>query len=258
MDQLTPSGTGLLGGQVALVTGSTRGIGKGIAESLAAAGAMVIVTGRSEDAARTVAQEISAGGGRAEHLGADLNDDEAVESLIPRVLSQFGSLDILVNNAGIDGDHPVVGYSLELWRKILRINLEVPFRLCRAAGPHFLERKRGVVINISSVQGQIGIRDNCAYAASKHGLIGLTQVLSDEWAGEGVRANVIAPGLIDTDMVKYLTESPKFQDWLGMKVPARRVGTPKDVGDVAVFLASDAAAYVHGTVIPVDGGYLAS
>lgn len=239
------------------MTGSTRGIGKGIALSLAAAGAAVVITGRSESAAEAAADEIRQAGGISEPLAADLDDDAAVEALIPRAIKAFGTLDILVNNAGIDGDHPTLEYPLDLWRRILRTNLETPFRLSRAVGPHFLDRGKGSIINISSVQGLVGVRDNCAYAASKHGIIGLTKVLAIEWGQQGVRANVIAPGLIESDMVQYMMDSPDLQGWLARSVPARRVGKPKEIGDVAVFLASDASSYIHGAVIPVDGGYLA-
>lgn len=249
--------SGQLTGRVALVTGSTRGIGKGIALSLANSGATVIVTGRSEAAAHAVVDEIRTSGGQAHSVVADLDFDDAVDGLVPAATAVAGKLDILVNNAGVDGDHPVAGYPLELWRKILRTNLEIPFRLAQAAGEKFLEQGRGVVINIASIQGQIGCAENCAYAASKHGLVGLTKVLAIEWASRGVRANAIAPGLVDTDMVQSFVGSSYLEAWLQAYVPAKRVGSTQNVGDLAAFLASDAAEFIHGAVIPCDGGYLA-
>ncbi len=245
-----------LAGRVALVTGGTRGIGRGIVEAMAQAGACVIVTGRSEDAAEAVADEVRQAGGKAQGLGADLNDDHAVEELIPRALAVFGGLDILVNNAGIDADAPALNYPLEDWRRVIRMDLEVPFRLCQAAGAHFIEKERGAIINVASVLGLRGLADACSYVAAKHGIIGVSKVLAIEWAAKNVRVNVIAPGLIQTDMTKYVWNSEYLPQAVA-GIPAKRIGQPKDIGGVAAFLASDAADFIHGEVIAVDGGYLA-
>ena len=245
-----------LAGRVALVTGGTRGIGRGIVQAMAKAGAAIIVTGRSEEAAEAVADEIRQAGGKAKGLGADLGDDRAVDELVPQAIEAFGGLDILVNNAGIDADAPALNYPLEDWRRVIRMDLEVPFRLCQAAGAHFIDQGRGVIINVASVLGLRGLADACSYVAAKHGIVGVSKVLALEWAAKNVRVNVIAPGLIQTDMTKYVWTS-EYASHAIDRIPAKRIGQPKDIGGVAVFLASDAADFIHGEVIAVDGGYLA-
>lgn len=247
-----------LAGKLALVTGGTRGIGSGIALAMGSAGARVIVTGRDRAMAESVAAEIEQKGGSGGYVVADLLDDGEVDALIPRVSKQFGPIDILVNNAGIDADNLALKHPLEDWQRVLRLNLEVPFRLCQAVAPAMLDKGAGVVINISSVFGLVGGREVCSYAASKHGLIGLTKVLAVEWASRGIRVNAIAPGLIQTDMTAYLWNQPSAGDYIKRSIPAGRIGTPEDIGGVAVFLASEAAAFVHGEVIAVDGGFLAT
>jgi NAD(P)-dependent dehydrogenase (short-subunit alcohol dehydrogenase family) len=247
---------GALAGKLALITGSTRGIGRGIAEAMCEAGAHVIVNGRDDAKAGAVATELQQVGGRAGHIGADLEDDEAIDSLIPKVEAQFGKLDILVNNAGIDKDNLLVNHPLEDWRRITKFNLEVPYRLGKAAAPHFLEKGKGVIINISSVYGLVAGREAGAYVPSKHGLIGLTRLMALEWAADGIRVNCIAPGLIQTDMTRYIWDNPQGQAYVKSRIPAKRIGQARDIGGVAVFLASDAADFIHGETIVVDGGSL--
>lgn len=252
----SPFSSDALAGKLALVTGGTRGIGRGIAEAMRDAGAHVIVSGRDEAKAQAVAAELQAAGGQVHGLGADLEDDGAVDGLLPRVEKQFGKLDILVNNAGIDADNLLVNHPLEDWRRIMHVNVEVPFRIGRAALPHFVEKGRGVIINVSSILGLSPTREAAAYVPAKHAVLGLTKLMALEWASEGVRVNAIAPGLIQTDMTKYIWNNEAGQAYVKHQIPAGRIGQPRDIGGVAVFLASDAADFVHGETIVVDGGTL--
>ncbi|MBS0412663.1 MAG: glucose 1-dehydrogenase [Proteobacteria bacterium] len=243
-------------GKLALVTGATRGIGHGVAKCLAEAGAHVIVTGRDEAKAKAAADEIAAAGGKVGHVGADLEDDAAIARLIPTVEARYGKLDILVNNAGIDADNPLAEHPLEDWRRIMKVNLEAPFLLGKAALPHFLEKGRGVIVNVSSIFGFVTAPDAAAYTPSKHGLIGLTKQMSLEWARLGVRVNSVAPGLIQTDMTRYIWDSEAGQSAIRKRIPAGRGGLPRDIGGPVVFLCSDAADFIHGHTIVVDGGAL--
>jgi NAD(P)-dependent dehydrogenase (short-subunit alcohol dehydrogenase family) len=250
-------GEGVLSGKLALVTGGTRGIGRAIAQAMATAGARVIVTGRSDAKAKAVADELAALGGKIGHIGADLADDDAVGQLIPRVAASFGKLDILVNNAGIDADNLLVNLRLEDWRMVMKVNLEVPFRLGVAAASHFLEKGAGAIINIASILGFKAGREAGAYVPAKHGLIGLTKQMAFEWSGQGIRVNAIAPGLIKTDMTAPIWSTSAGDTYVRNKIPARRIGQPEDIAGLAVFLASDAASFIHGETILVDGGGLA-
>lgn len=247
-----------LEGRIALVTGSTRGIGRGIAESLIDAGAKVIVCGRSKQDADAVAVELCAAGGEARGLACDLLDEGAVGDLVPRALEVFGGLDILVNNAGGDADAPAIDYPLDKWRQILTLDLEVPFRLCQAAAQHFEGKGGGAIINVCSILGLTGIADACSYVAAKHGLVGVTKVLAIEWADKGIRVNAVAPGLIKTDLTKYVWSTEPGQQYIQHQIPVKRIGQPKDIGAAVVFLASDGADFIHGETIVVDGGYLAT
>lgn len=248
-----------LRGKTALVTGGTRGIGRGISLALGAAGARTIVSGRDRQSAEEVATAIVGAGGAAEILIADLMDDDAVGALVGDATSRFGKLDVLVNNAGIDADAPAIDYELETWRRVLRFNLEVPFRLAQQAAQHFVaDRRPGAIVNIASVLGQVGTADACSYVAAKHGLVGLTKSLAIEWASRGVRVNAIAPGLIQTDMTSYLWNSDVADAYVKGRIPLGRIGQPRDIGGAVVFLASDAADFIHGETLAIDGGFLAT
>jgi NAD(P)-dependent dehydrogenase (short-subunit alcohol dehydrogenase family) len=247
----------VLSGKIALVTGSTRGIGRGIAECMAEAGAHVIVTGRDPRATETVSRQISDAGGQASPFVSDLGDESEVGTLIARVLEKHSDLDVLVNNAGIDDVHPVIECSLETWRRVITINLEVPFRLCQAAASHFFKKGAGVIINITSTFGLVGYPTQGVYAATKHGLTGLTKVLALEWSSKGVRVNAIAPGLIQTDLSRDMWQAENADSLISQFVPQGRIGQPREIGGAAVFLASDAASFIQGETLAVDGGYLA-
>ena len=244
-----------LEGRVALVTGGTRGIGAGIAAALATAGATTVISGRDAAGGAAVVADIVAAGGKAAHIVSDLQTEEDVAKLIPDVIAQHGKLDVLVNNAGIDREVLALDYNMDDWRRIVRMNLEVPFRLSLDFARHVIGRDgTGSIINISSIQGLIGAAEECAYAPAKHGLNGLTKTLAIEWASKGIRVNAIAPGLIKTEMTRYMWEDPAIMERINARYPVRRMGYPEDFGGIAVLLASDAASFIHGQVIVVDGG----
>lgn len=256
--QYQPLSTGGLDSKIALVTGGTRGIGKGIVLALASAGAKVVVAGRGAANAEDVLAEVRGLGRDGGFVSVDLFDDSDVEALVGKTISQFGGLDILVNNAGIDADAPALDYPLEAWQRVLRFNLEVPFRLCQQAGKHMTENGGGSVINIASVLGFVGVQEAVSYSAAKHGLIGMTKNLAIEWGKLGVRVNAVAPGLIQTDMTEYLWKSDFAEAYVANRIPQGRIGQPNDIGGAVVFLASPAADFIHGQTIAVDGGFLAT
>lgn len=247
-----------LAGRVALVTGGTRGIGAGIALALAKAGAEIVISGRDRAGGAEVVAAIRESGGTATHVVSDLEKEADVDSLIHGIVERHGKLDILVNNAAIDREVLALDYELDTWRRILRFNLEVPFRLSLDIARHLIARDaQGSIINISSVQGLIGAAEECAYAPAKHGLNGLTKTLAIEWAGKGIRVNAIAPGFIKTEMTRYMWEDPAVVERIHARYPVGRMGFPDDLGGLAVLLASDAASFIHGQIIAVDGGRLA-
>lgn len=228
-----------LDGRVAVVTGGNRGIGRAAAGALREAGADVVVLSRTEPA----------DGFR--WIPADLAD------LDPAVLDGLARIDILVNNAGIIRRADAVAFSEADWHDVLTVDLDAVFRLSQAAGKVMLAQGRGSIINIASMLSfQGGIRVP-AYAAAKHGVVGLTKALANEWAAGGVNVNAIAPGYIATGNTAALRADPERDAAIVDRIPAGRWGTPEDLAGTVVFLASDAARYLHGAVIPVDGGWLA-
>jgi 3-oxoacyl-[acyl-carrier protein] reductase len=245
-----------LSGRVALVTGSTRGIGRAIAEALAAAGAHVAVTGRNAEQAAEVARAIAAGTGRpgvrVEGFGADLADAEQAARLVAQVEEAFGQVDILVNNAGLTRDNLLLRMKDEDWSAVIDANLRAAFVTCRAATRGMMKRRWGRIINIASVVGLMGNKGQANYAASKAGLIGLTKSVAKELGSRNVLANVVAPGFIETDMTAALPADAKAG--LSAGIALERFGRPADVAGAVVFLASDAAAYITGQVLVVDGG----
>ena len=242
-----------LSGRVALVTGSTRGIGRAIAETLAKAGAKVVVTGRVEANAREVAAAIAtATGAEVRGLGVDISDAAQAGALVERAEKEFGQVDILVNNAGLTRDNLIMRLKDEDWEAVIDANLRGAFITCRAASRGMMKRRWGRIINIASVVGIIGNKGQSNYAASKAGLIGLTKSIARELASRNVLANVIAPGFIETDMTAAMTAEAKAT--LSAGIPLERLGTPADVAGLVAVLASDLAAYMTGQVIVVDGG----
>ena len=240
----------VLGGQVALVTGGSRGIGRVIAERLARDGARVVVTSRSEESASAVAAELPGTG----HLGAacDVADRAAVDALVKRIESELGSLDILVNNAGITKDNILVRLADEDWDAVLDTNLKGSFQVIRAAARGMMKRRSGRIINITSVVGLTGNRGQVNYAASKAGLVGLTKSVAKELASRNVLCNAVAPGFIETDMTSDLTDAAR--EALQEQIALGRLGSAEDVAGVVAFLAGPDAAYMTGQVLVVDGG----
>jgi 3-oxoacyl-[acyl-carrier protein] reductase len=242
--------TSELEGQVALVTGGSRGIGKSIAEHLARAGARVAVVARDQGRAQAAADSLPGTGHRG--YGADIGDATSIDPLIKAVEADFGSLDILVNNAGITQDNLLVRISDEQWDSVVDTNLKGAFLLIRAAARGMMRRRSGRIINITSVVGLTGNKGQANYAASKAGLIGLTKSVAKELASRNVLCNAVAPGFIETEMTAGLAEGAR--EGLMSQIALGRLGSGDDIAGVVRFLAGPAAAYITGQVLVVDGG----
>jgi 3-oxoacyl-[acyl-carrier protein] reductase len=234
-----------LSGRIALVTGASRGIGRAIATMLARQGAVVIAAARGENA-KPVADAIVAAGGKAESLALDVTEPGASEAAVAGILERHGRIDILVNNAGITRDQLMLRMKREDWDAVLGTNLTAVFVLTQAVLKPMLKQRSGRIVNISSVVGQAN------YAASKAGIIGFSKAVALEVASRGITVNVVAPGLIDTDMTRAITESA-HEEWAS-KIPLKRLGSPDDVAAAVCFLASDEASYITGQVLAVNGG----
>ncbi|PYO77346.1 MAG: 3-oxoacyl-[acyl-carrier-protein] reductase [Gemmatimonadetes bacterium] len=238
-----------LSGKNALVTGSTRGIGRAIAEAFAESGARVAVVGRDQQRADEAAADIGNG---ARGFAADVSDTVAVTKLIDAVEKAFGSIDILVNNAGITRDNIVMRLKDEDWDAVLDANLRGAFASIRAASRGMMKRRRGRIINIASIVGLIGNKGQANYAASKAGLIALTKTVAKELGSRNILINAVAPGFIETEMTASMT--PEAREALGKQIALERLGTAQDVAAIVAFLASDLASYITGQVFVVDGG----
>jgi 2-deoxy-D-gluconate 3-dehydrogenase len=247
-----------LTGRKALVTGGATGIGEGIALGLAAAGADVALTYRSHQPDDTLAK-ITSMGRKAAAVQADFNgmDQAAADDVVGFAKDALDGLDILVNNAGIIHRGDSAEMALEDWQRVLSVNLDSVWLLSQAAGKHMIAQGSGKIIIVSSVLGTQGGLRVPAYASSKHAVIGLTRALCNEWAPLGVNVNSIAPGYTATDNTQALRDDPERSKALLDRVPAGRFADPSEIAGAAVFLASDASAYCHGSVITVDGGWLA-
>ena len=245
-----------LTGRRAIVTGANTGIGQGIAVSLAQAGAEVVAVGRSSMAETEAA--IAAVGGTCIAHAADLASMEAVDALVPDVWDRLGPVDILVNNAGIIRRSDAVDFSGEDWDAVMDLNVKAAFRLCQALARKALAAGRPAkIVNIASVLAfQGGIRV-ASYTASKHAIVGVTRLLANEWAAKGINVNAIAPGYVVSNNTEALRADADRSADILKRIPAGRWGRPEDIGGTAVYLSSDAASYVHGAVLAVDGGWLA-
>jgi 3-oxoacyl-[acyl-carrier protein] reductase len=240
-----------LTGKVALVTGASRGIGRAIAYGLAAQGATVVAAARS-DHASSVAAELLAKGYRAEAVTLDVADAEAVGRVPAEIIERHGRVDIVVSNAGIARDQLLIRMKREDWDTVIATNLTATFGLAQAVIRPMLKQRGGRIIAVSSVVGQTGNAGQSNYAASKAGLVGLVKSLAREVASRGITVNAIAPGMIETDMTRAITEKA-HTEWAS-QIPLGRAGTPDDVAAAACFLASDEASYITGHVLAVNGG----
>ncbi|HEY0406468.1 MAG TPA: glucose 1-dehydrogenase [Pyrinomonadaceae bacterium] len=247
-----------LSGKVAVVIGGTSGIGRAIAHGLAEAGAVVVPTSRRLEQVETTATEIESRGQQTLRLASDVSDRSSLQRLLEESLKAFGKVDILVNSAGRTKRAPTLDFSEEDWNDIMETNLTGTLRACQVFGRHMLEREHGRIINIASLTSFVALHEVAAYAASKAAVASLTKSLAVEWSARGVCVNAIAPGVFRTALnEKLLDETGRGQEFL-TRTPMKRFGRVEELAGAAVFLASDAASFVTGEIITVDGGFLAS
>lgn len=245
-------------GRVVLITGSSRGLGFAFAQGFAEAGAKVIVNGTSIHTVEPAVEQIQRMNGFAEGYPFDVTDKTAVEENVAQIEEEVGPIDVLINNAGIQRRTPLEQMSVEDWRAVIDTNLTGVFVITTGVVHGMIERRRGVIINISSLNAE-GARPSIApYCAAKGGLEALTRSMATEWGKYNIRANAIAPGYFITDLTQPLADDPDFDAWVKSNVPLNRWGDPSELLGAAIFLASDASSYITGRTITVDGGWRAS
>ncbi|MFK7948999.1 MAG: glucose 1-dehydrogenase [Saprospiraceae bacterium] len=243
--------------KVALVTGASRGLGQAIAIALAQAGATVICSSSRQGGTDNTIEKIKAQGGIAFGIAADLTSREAVKNLAKLAWDKFSKVDILVNNGGTIARYPATDFPLDEWDRVIEVNLTATFYLAQLIGSRMIEQGHGKIINIASMLSYSGGITVPAYTASKHGVVGVTKALANEWATHNLQINAIAPGYFRTDNTQRLQDNPIRSEAIQNRIPANRWGNPSDLGGAVVFLASKASDYVNGTIINVDGGWMA-
>jgi NAD(P)-dependent dehydrogenase (short-subunit alcohol dehydrogenase family) len=243
-----------LDGRVAVITGASKGLGKQMAVALAQAGAMVVLVARSGELLEKVKAVIEAQGGKAHAFVADVRGEAEVSRMAGQVQSAAGAPDILINNAGINLRKPLHEFSLEEWHRVMQTNLDSAFLCSRAFVPGMIEKKFGRVINIASTMAHVALAHRTAYCTSKFGLLGMTKALALELAPHGITANAISPGPFATEMNTILTQDPVRNAEFVSRIPVGRWGKVEEIGPLAVFLCSDAAGFITGTDILIDGG----
>jgi gluconate 5-dehydrogenase len=247
-----------LTGRIALVTGSSRGLGRVLARGLGQAGARVVLNGRRDETLREARASLASEGIAAETACFDVTDPDAVEGGVARIEERIGAIDVLVNNAGINLRGSFTDLTEDTWRDVLAVNLDGIFHVCRTVGKGMVARRRGKVINICSLLSEAARPGVSPYAASKGAVKMLTRALAVEWAPHNVQVNGIGPGYFVTEMTKGLREDPERDKWVRERTPAGRWGRPQELVGAAVFLASEASSFVTGQIVYVDGGWLAS
>lgn len=243
--------------KVAIITGSTRGIGRATANLFAAEGAKVVVVGTNTELGENCVAEIKADGGEAIFCKTDVTSEESLTELVKTALDTYGRIDILVNNAGVGGSTANMNdITMDEWNKVLATNLTAPFVLCKKVIPIMEEQGGGAIVNIASIASTGAGRGGLAYTSAKHGLLGLTRQMSMDHGRTGVRINAVLPGPIETDMIARVLAIPQHPVCMKIKMsPAARAGRPEEVAQAAAFLASDEASFIHGAALAVDGGY---
>lgn len=254
---MTAHGRFSLDGGVVLVTGSSQGIGRALATACAEAGAHVVINARSADTVQTAVDQLVDAGLSASGAVADVTDEDAVVAMVTEIEATIGPISGLINNAGIQRRAPVLDFDVETYREVIDMNLVSPFIVSKAVGKHMAERARGRIVNIGSVQSQLGRPSIVPYTASKGGVVLLTRGLCADLGPLGIQVNCIAPGYFQTELTQALVDDPVFSQWVADRTPTGRWGNVDELGGAAVFLLSDAASFINGQTLFVDGGMTA-
>lgn len=244
--------------RICLITGSYRGIGKGIAESLGKANGVVIINGRNAEGVHQAVERLKQQGIEACGFSFDITDREAITANIEKIEHDLGSIDVLINNAGMNIRNPIEDITDEDWDRLMNLNIKAVLYLSQGVGKRMVERKKGKIIMIGSLMCEAARPHVLLYAASKGAVKMMVKSMAVEWGRHNIQVNGIGPGYIETEMTKPLMEDKEFNAWVLQRTPAGRWGTPEDVGGAAVFLASDASDFINGQMIYVDGGWLAA
>jgi len=246
-----------LAGRNAVITGASKGLGKAMAQALAAEGARVALVSRDLALLQSVASEIAAAGGEAEAFRADVTSEDEVRALEARLVERYGKIHILINNAGVNVRKPITDFTLEEWRRVMDTSVTAAFLMCRSIIPHMQGEGYGRILNMTSIMSWVSLPGRAAYAASKSALIGITRTLALELAPDAITVNGISPGPCATEMNRPLIENPEINAQFLASIPLGRWGKVEEIGALAVYLCSEEAGFITGTDIVIDGGWLA-